>query len=383
VRARRVLFLINSLGAGGAERSLAELLAPLSAGGVEPLVACFKRTDEGSEAEVRGAGVDVRIVAGGGLASRARHVRRLVDAFEPHIVHTTIFEADVVGRVAAARRPAAVVTSLVNTSYDPVRRRDPNVRPSKLRVAQAIDSWTARHLTDHFHAITDAVKAAAVRDLRIPPARITVIERGRDVGRLGRPGPDRTAASRLRLGLGADDLVVVNVGRQEFQKGHDVLVDAFDRLAAAHPRLVLLQAGRRGAATAALEARLARSPASERFRLLGHRDDIGDVLAAADVFVFPSRYEGLGGAVLEAMALGLPIVASDIPALREVLEPDANADLVAVGDPEALATAIDRLLRDPERRRRHGRRSLERFGERYTLERCAARTLELYDRVAG
>ena len=117
-------------------------------------------------------------------------------------------------------------------------------------------------------------------------------------------------------------------------------------------------------------------------RFLGHRDDAPEVLAAADVFVFPSLYEGLGGALIEAMALGLPIVASDLPAIREVVEPGSNALLVEPGSPADLADAIVALADDPERRRRMGARSRAIFEDRFTLERSARRMLDLFERVA-
>src|SRR5205807_1256687 len=83
------------------------------------------------------------------------------------------FESDVLGRWAARRPSVPVLTSLVNTSYGPARRADPNVRAWRLQVVRAVDGWTARHLTTHFHAVTAAVKAAAVDALHIRAARVS------------------------------------------------------------------------------------------------------------------------------------------------------------------------------------------------------------------
>ncbi len=116
-------------------------------------------------------------------------------------------------------------------------------------------------------------------------------------------------------------------------------------------------AGREGHASAALGDQIARLGLDDRVRLLGHRSDVAEVLSAADLFVFPSVYEGLGGALIEALALGLPIVASDLPALREVVRPGENADLVSPTDSAALAAAVVALLDDPARRRAYGARS--------------------------
>jgi len=117
--------------------------------------------------------------------------------------------------------------------------------------------------------------------------------------------------------------------------------------------------------------------------LLGHREDVPEILAAADVFAFPSLWEGLGGALIEAMALGLPIVASDVPAIREVVDEGANARLVPPADPPALAEALARLLGDARLRSSYGERSREIFLERFTLERSAEAMLALYQRVVA
>jgi glycosyltransferase involved in cell wall biosynthesis len=114
---------------------------------------------------------------------------------------------------------------------------------------------------------------------------------------------------------------------------------------------------------------------------LGHRSDVPDILAAGDVFVFPSLYEGLGGALIEAMALGLPIVASDIPAIQEVVEKDRNALLVPPTATEELGHSIARLLDELPLARSFAKRSVMLFQERFTLEKSVSRMIELYARI--
>lgn len=376
----KVLFVINGLGAGGAERSLAEALPHLRRGGVDPVVVCLEPVREGILHEVLAESFDVRFLHGRRLPSWTLELRRIVRAEQPEVVHTVLFEADIVGRVAAAGTPAAVITSLVNTSYDRARLGDPRVPRARLQAVRLIDGWTARHLTDHFHAVTEAVKRSAVAALRIPPARITVIARGRDSGRLGAPGPERRRDARARLGLSDADEVIVTVGRQEFQKGQVHLLEAVAALRA-RPRLVLLVAGRRGHVSGELADAVRRLGLEGRARFLGHRDDVPELLAAADVFAFPSLYEGLGGALIEAMALALPIVASDIPAVGEVVERDHNALLVEPANAGKLALAVAALLDDRDLARSFGARSRAIFEQRFTLRTSAERSLALYHRV--
>ena len=374
----RVLFVINGLGTGGAERSLAELLPRLGASQIDPLVACLFARDEGVEEAVRSSGVEVQILPGNRLAGRVVSLRRLIRSRRPAIVHTAIFESDVAGRMAAIGSEAALVTSLVNTPYDAVRLHDPNVRRLSLRTARWLDGWTARNMTTHFHAVSETVKRAAVDDLRIPPDRITVVPRGRDPERLGVPSPARRLASRRALGWDPDDEVIVTIGRHEFQKGHRYLLEAVGRLRRTRPRLRVIVAGRRGNASADVEAMRRSLDLVDEVRFVGHRDDVPSLLAAADLFVFPSLYEGFGGALIEAMALGLPIVASDVPAIREVVEEGRNSLLVPRGDPDALATGIAELLDQAERREAFGRWSRRRFEERFTLDRVVPPMVELY-----
>lgn len=374
----KVLYVIDSLGAGGAERSLAEMHPLLEEAGIQTVILCFHHSEEGFETEAVRGGADVRFIGARGAWSRSRAIRKVIAEEAPDIVHTTLYEADVAGRLAAIGHKATVVTSLVNTPYTPLRRLDPNIRPWRLRVVQAIDASTARHLTNHFHAITGAVKEWAVTALRLDPDRITVIERGRDPIRLGAPSSERRDRSRKALGLDPDDRVLLSVGRQEYQKGQRYLLEAMRLLSTDHAPVKLLVAGREGHATSELRG-LASGLPSVRF--LGHRDDLPEILAAADVFVFPSLYEGLGGSLIEAMALGLPIVASELPAVREVLREGENALLVEPASPSAIASSIDRLAGDPALSERFGKRSREIFLERFTLERSAARMIELYERL--
>jgi glycosyltransferase involved in cell wall biosynthesis len=378
-----VLFVINGLGTGGAERSLAEMLPRLQVNDIDVSVACLFHRDQGVEDMVRSSGVDVQVLRGRHLPGRIVALHRLIRSRAPAVVHTTIFQSDVAGRVAAATSGAALISSLVNTPYDAIRLRDPNVRRLGLRATRWIDGWTARNLTTHFHAISDTVKRATVEALGIPPSRITVIPRGRDPQRLGMPSLGRRLETRRSLGWAPDDEVVVTIGRQEFQKGQRYLLDAMASVRSSRPHLRLIIAGRNGNASPELEQMVHALELGDRVHFMGHREDVPNLLAAADLFAFPSLYEGFGGSLVEAMALGLPIVASDVPAIREVVDAGRNALLVHRADPEALARGIVNLLDHPEKRDAFGRWSRQRFEERFTIDRVVPRMAELYRWLAA
>jgi glycosyltransferase involved in cell wall biosynthesis len=378
----RVLFVIDGLGTGGAERSLSELLPFLRDAGIRATVVTFYER-RGVDDAVRSQGFDVRRVGASRLPGRVIDVRRMIKSEGIDVVHTTLHRATLVGRLAAAGTGVPVLTSLVNTPYDHSRRDRTAVARWRLSIAHAADRVTARR-TSHFHAISDAVAQDARAGLGIRAPDITVIPRGRSSARLGEPDQSRRRTVRDALGLAPDQPVLLAVGRQEEQKGHRYLVEAMDHVLASVPDAVLLLAGREGHATPQIQAALRRISAPESVRVLDHRDDVGDLLAATDVFVFPSLWEGLGGALIEAMAMALPVVASDLAVFREFVEdgPEGNGVLVPPQDPAALARAIVELLHDPDRRAAMGRRSREIFEARFTLEAIAPRMIQLFREVA-
>ncbi len=373
----RVLHVINGLGAGGAERSLADMLPGLEAQGVEHTVVCFYHRAEGVEQSVA-ARYPIMFIEPRDLPRRVVALRKIIRARRPDIVHTTLVESDLVGRLAALRSGVRVLTSLVNTNYDEEDFADPHVNRTKLRFLQVVHGYTLRHMTAHVHAISEAVKESAIEHLGVRPQNITVIPRGRSIERLGVPGAARRAEVRRSLGIGEETFLLLNVARHEHPKGHAYLLDALEHHLADRPEMQLLIAGRRGTKTPEIERRCQTPQLLDRVRMLGHRDDVPGLLAAADVFVFPSLREGLGGAAIEASALAVPVVASDLPALREVVVDGETGILVPLRAPEAIAAAIRRLADDPALRLALGTAGRARFEAHFQLETTIAATYALY-----
>jgi glycosyltransferase involved in cell wall biosynthesis len=378
----KILFVIEGLGHGGAERSLVEMLPSLMRAGISPAVAFFDRHADNLESELRTQGARIYFLREKGIVGRVLALRRLIRQERPDIVHTALFNADVAGRLASIGQDVVVVSSLVNMGYDPIRLQNSDIRPMKLRAVRAIDGWTARVLTSHFHAVSQPVKDASVEALGIRPERISVIERGR-TERFGGPSTERRTRARQKLGLKDSDEVVITVGRQEYQKGQRYLLEAMKEVARRRPNARLLVAGSKGRQSALLESICDRDNLAGAIKLLGHRDDVPELLAAADLFVCPSLYEGAAGALIEAMAMGLPVVATRIPSLTAIVEENRNAIVVQRTAIRPLAAAIVELLADRRMATAFGRRSREIFEERFTIDRCAARMIDFYDRLAS
>jgi glycosyltransferase involved in cell wall biosynthesis len=375
----RALFVVDTLGAGGAERSLQELLAAFGARGLVPIVACFHRRTEGVEDLVLREH-DVRLLHGQSRLSKMRSLRAIAEREQIDLVHTTLFEADVFGRSAFAGLHLPVVTSLVNMPYEPARlANDPHVDRLRLSVARGLEVVTGALFATHFHAITEAVKRSAIERLWIPEHKISVAYRGRDPERLGRRTAERRQRARLQLGLAEDAFVVLNAARQEFQKGQRHLIEAFKTFAPKHANAVLIIAGRNGSATAGLLEAAASMGNAVRF--VGHHDDVPELMAAADVFALPSLWEGLGGVLIEAMGLELPIVSSDLEPTREVLDGGARGLLVPPADAAALATALERLASDAALRKRLEAAGRQAFEQHFTLEASAERLLAMFEGV--
>jgi glycosyltransferase involved in cell wall biosynthesis len=375
----KVLYVIDSLArSGGAEQSLLAMAPHLVRAGVELDVAYLVERDGLAEA-LRGAGATVTKVPGGGRAARVAGVRRLVARSRPDLVHTTLFEADVVGRIASVLTRTPVVSSLVNASYGPEHVGDPRLRAWRVRTAQALDAGTAQ-VVRRFHAISGHVADTMAARLHVPRHRIDVVSRGRDPDLLGLRTAERAEKARRELGVPLNGPVVVAAARHERQKGLDVLVDAFSLVLADCPDARLVIAGRTGNATAELEAIVDRRRLAGRVQLLGARSDVADIIAAADAFVVPSRWEGLGSVLLEAMALEAPIVASRLPAIQETLGFE-TAVLVPPGHAAALAAAIVVTLTDTAGAQTRGRRARERFLAHFTVDRVSAEMIAFYDRA--
>lgn len=374
----RVLYIIDSLARSGAEQSLISMAPYILRRGVELEVAYLYERD-GLRAELVSLGVPTHaITAPGSRLTRVMALSSLIRSRQPHLVHTTLFESDVAGRLAARLSRVPSVSSLVNVAYGPVQRRDVALRPIKVTAARWADRQTAK-LSVRFHAITRHVADVMARELAIPPDRIDVIPRCRDRVAIGDASVARRAAVRSALGVQPSTIVVLAASRHEYQKGLDVLVEAMPSIVAAQPRALLLMAGREGNQTARLKRRIGDLGLSRHVRMLGMRADVPDLMAAADVFVLPSRWEGFGGVLVEAMALGAPVVATDLPPVREVI--GELAFYCHPDDPLSLSSAILAALEPDSPTESRSLAGIERYELLYSAERVAGAMVRFYERT--
>lgn len=375
----RVLTVIDSLAVGGAEQSLAMVTPHLVDRGVEMHVAYLAERG-GVAADLATGGATLHSLAGpGGRLRAVLRTLQLLRELRPDVVHTTLFKADVIGRTASWLVRVPVVSSFVTESYGPEHIANPEYRPWKVRAAHLVDAITARFVT-RFHAVSASSAEVMARRLRIDARKVDVVPRGRDPERLGRRESERRRRTRESLGISEDVPVVLAAGRHYHMKGLDVVVSAWPDVVAAFPGARLLVAGREGPATVEILRLVAEAGVEDTVTLLGYRSDVPDLMAAADIFVLPSRAEGSPGVLIEAMALELPTVASNIPSVREIADATHPVvELVPVDSPSDMAKGIMRLLGDRALAPRLAAAARERYERHYTMDAVADAMVGLYE----
>jgi glycosyltransferase involved in cell wall biosynthesis len=206
--------------------------------------------------------------------------------------------------------------------------------------------------------------------------RVTVVGSGVDCECFRPPSTEERAAARAALKVTERDFVVSAVGALEQRKGHRFLIAAIGSLAATGKYRCFI-AGQ-GLIHSVLQGEIAVLRCTDRIKLLGRVDDARKLLWASDAFAMPSLKEGLGVAALEAMATALPVIASDVGGLSELVENGSSGILVPPGNPQEIASALERLSSSSELRSRMGAAARARVVEHYSIANMAARTLAVY-----
>jgi len=356
----RLLPVINPLDPAGPEILLRGVALGLARRGVETAVYLLRSTDSPLERGLAEAGIPLHCSRAGPVGSPqqvvalARHLR----AHAYDVVHAHLFPTQLWGALAA--RLAAPRTPLLTTEHATHNRR-------RRRLLQAMDRWMYGNYR-HVVCVSHAVAAALARWVPAVEPRLRVIPNGIDVGRFA--GAERGDPQRL---LGVAGPVLMMVARFEPARDQATLLRAMRHLNGA--QLVLVGDGSRRAEHQRLAAALG---VAERCHFLGTRKDVERLIKLADVYVQSSHWEGFGIAVLEAMASGVPVVASRVPGLVELV--DSAGVLVEPGNADHLAQVLNALLRDPERRAELARRGRAR-ADAFRIDGTVDRYHSLYREV--
>ncbi|WP_162126255.1 glycosyltransferase family 4 protein [Flavobacterium phycosphaerae] len=379
----KVLFIQDSLGTGGAEKSNSELWYFLRENGVTIKVIVLEHRQKGIEKEILENGFDITFIDNQKLWQQVGSIAQLIKEFQPDIVHSVLFRASLRTRLAKLKTKFYHIESLVNCTYDPIRFADPKVNATALNLYKWLDKITTRKWTEEFIAITNEVREHYIQHLEIKPSKVSVIFRGRKANTFLQHKAQARKEITEELKFADTDIIVTHVGRQEYQKGHLSLLKAIksidEQLFA--DQVKFLFCGRDGNNTKEIETFLAKENLKTTILFLGHRHDVNKILAASDVFVFPSLYEGLGGSLIEAQAAALPIVCSDIKVFQEVVVSDKNALLFSLNDTAALAEKLLILTASKELRTQMGEESLKNFNQKFQLDNVNRQMLEHYKNI--
>jgi glycosyltransferase involved in cell wall biosynthesis len=361
----RVVLLMNSLFTGGAEFSSLQFYGWLKGKGHQVKIVVLKVASPAYDPKRFGLD-DVVVLPGNSFIRNLKALRQSLSDFKPALVHSVLFDANVLGRLARMRYGGFIhMESLVNEMYSEHRYVDPQVTPLKLSWYRLLDWITQWKGVDHYHANGQAVAWHYQQKLGIRSDRMTVIPRGRERNSFAGDSENRKNI-RAMFGTG-DRLLLINMARHEYQKGQDILLEALGSLKDQIQGVQLVIVGREGKLTPLLKDKIRKNEWEDSVVLAGHQDDVSKLLAAADVFVFPSRFEGLPGALIEAEAAGLPIICSDIPNNREVAN-QSNAYFFQMEQVEELASVLSNMIADRESRQAMAVESLKIFNEQFQLE---------------
>jgi glycosyltransferase involved in cell wall biosynthesis len=350
----RVLHPITRLTLGGSSENTIASCVALNGAGYDCLLATsFRESDAASLTDARRRGcrvVDVpalgrEIAPLADLTALAQLVQ-LIRRERPAIVHTHTSKAGFVGRLAAvlARAPAVIHQPHGHIFYG-------YYGPRRTAVFTALERRAARW-TDRIITLTDRGTAEHLAHGIGRAEQYVTVPSGVPITELRAAAPPRGEA-RARLGLDADAMVIVGLGRLVPIKGFDLLVRALAIVVSQVPTARVLLVGE-GAERAHLETIAASLGVAGRLRLTGETTEVAPYLAAADIVAVPSRNEGMGRVIVEAMALGRPVVATAVGGIPDVVTDGECGRLVEPEDVDALAAALIELGRDPALRRKLG-----------------------------
>jgi glycosyltransferase involved in cell wall biosynthesis len=364
----RVHALIDGLGCGGAELLLAELAAVAPAAGIELTVATLAPElagDNPAADRLRRAGVEPTFLSISGLVNPrgVGVLRRHLRSVAPDVLHTHLGYADFLGGIAGRSLGLPVVSTVHGTDWGGDLRA---------RTKDRLMALARRHCAERVIAVSAAAREVYLRTGWDRPERLVTVHNG-----IAGPGSAVSRDSaRAALGLGADDQVLMMISRLRPEKAHDVAIAALERLTGDFPRtrLVIVGNGPEEERIAALAA-----PLGDRVVMAGYHEEVFSVLPAADVLLHPSRHEAFPTTLLEALAAGVPVIASDVGGIPEIVRDGETGLLIAAPpDPEVLSAAVAGLLGDTGRRAAMAERGRATFAEAYSAAAWAERLAALY-----
>ena len=384
VKKLKVLHLIEGLGSGGAERLLYTNLKHFNRNLLENEVVTVFSANDYWKQPIIDLGFPVSTLDCRSLRDIGAGVQRLrkeIARFQPDLIHTHLWAANIIGRIAGFLTKTPVLSSIHNPEYEPEVFTDAaQLNSKKLFVARSLDKWTARFGCRKMLAVSRYVKESASLHLDFPLEKIDVLYNPIDVSDLC-SGSDRTREMlQSELNLPPNSTILLNVARVAPQKGLLYAIQALAEVRRKFPETHLISVGGKDDAAwlARLEAEIEKLNLKDHVHLLGARRDVKDFLYNCDLFVFPSVFEGLGIALTEAMAIGCACVSSDIRPLDEFVEHEKDGMLFPPRNSTKLAETVNYLLENEKTRASIGASAREKALSLFQPQPAADKLTEIY-----
>lgn len=357
----RLALCITDLDPGGAERSLVQLVTRLDRKHWEPAVFCLSGPGL-LAAELRTAGVPV-ICLGAKHWKQAGVVLRLareLRQFRPAILQTFLFHANLAGRIAGRLAGIKTIVSGIR------------VAEKRSRIRLWFDRWT-NGLVRANVCVSQAVADFSISQGGLSTKKTVVIRNGVDVARFAGAVP----VDVTTLGIPRGSQVLLTIGRLDRQKGLSTLIEAAAIVTPKFPQAHFLWVGD-GPQRSELERLIREKGLAGRIHLAGWRPDVAELLAGGTALILSSLWEGLPNVILEAMASGLPVVATRVEGTSELVIEGRTGLLVPAQSPQDLAVAIEDILSNPAQATSIGRSGRERAAAEFSWDKMVAGYCELY-----
>jgi len=361
-----ILHLITELSIGGAQTSLRNLVTRLDQREFDITVACLYNGNSTIAQSIKESGipvVDLNMTNKFRLDALGRFYRLLTE-IHPTILHTWMYHPNIIGRLLGrATHIPVIITSRRNTIIGSAWR-------------EKINRWTSQ-FDDKVIAVCELARQSEIEHTGVQTEKVLTIYNGINPDRFVLPSPEEWLQKRQQLGIPKDSFVSVSIGRLHTQKGFSFLIKAIHEASKTIPNIRQLIVGS-GMLQAELIAEVQKHGLSKHVILTGERLDVSEILGVCDLYISASLWEGLPNTLLEAMAMELPIVATNVGGTPEVIVDNQTGLLIPPANPHAISEAIQYLFHNPDDRKIMGQAGRNRVFQHFTASKMVQQTINLY-----
>lgn len=363
---KKIIHLIQSLDSGGCENILLRTLPLL--GEFEHVIITLKNRGEMAE-NFEKKNIPVKNIGQRSFFDffSYRRLLKTVKGMKPDLVVTYLFHADAIGRLFLQAFTRKKIIPFLRTTYN----------HPKYRKARIFEKLT-RYFVKHYLANSESVKNYYIKNIGVPREKITVIPNGIDVAYY--QSLERNENLRIEFDINPDETAIICVANLHINKGHQYLLEAFEEVYKDNQKTKLLLVGD-GEEKKNLLEQIEDYDSKNNILFLGKRNDVPEFLKISDIFVLPTLFEGMSNAIIEAMAAGVPVITTDIPENRDLIENEKTGILFPVKNIHRLIEAIKSLMTDPDLRKQLGQNSRQSIEKKFNIRLAASQLARFFEEI--